>query len=159
MGISLKPVFIDSIMLLRHIPLKIILTPWLSLILIVICLRIDSDVDIGFIAPTIFSFAIISIAVFVCNHKQYDNTRYDLFDDRLEIITGLLSIQKRTILIKNIREVTVHQGVLQKRYGLGDIYLNASAISVNIIDVKNPEDIYHKIKIQMNITSSSLQDA
>lgn len=70
------------------------------------------------------------------------------------------------IKYKDVKEVTLRKGILQRSYGLGTIYLatlatgstssfnpfyalgfgNVSASGVGVRDILNPDEVYEKIK-------------
>jgi membrane protein YdbS with pleckstrin-like domain len=60
---------------------------------------------------------------YVGKKLNYARTEYRFHEDRLEFEEGFFNINKKVIKYKNVSEVTLHKGLLQRIYGLGTIYL------------------------------------
>ena len=108
----------------------------------------------------------IPLVVYIGKKFNYARTQYNFFDDRLEFEEGFFTINKKLIKYKDIKEVTLRKGFLQRAYGLGTIYLateatgsspssgpfyalgfgNVSASGVGVRDVPDPDEAYEKIK-------------
>jgi membrane protein YdbS with pleckstrin-like domain len=54
---------------------------------------------------------------------NYSRTEYRFFADRLEFEEGFFSINKKVIKFRDVKEVTLRKGFLQRFYDLGTIYL------------------------------------
>jgi uncharacterized membrane protein YdbT with pleckstrin-like domain len=71
-------------------------------------------------------------------HLRNRLTKMTILDDRLRYETGLLSRTTRTILISRVQDVTVHQRVGQRIFGVGDLSIEtageASRLTVSQID-------------------------
>jgi len=102
---------------------------------------------------------------------NYSRTEYTFYPDRLEFEEGFFSIHKKVIRFKDVKEVSLHKGILQRLYGLGTIYLatlatgsppgsnpfgpfsswaigfgNISASGVSVRDIANPDAEFDKIR-------------
>jgi hypothetical protein len=97
---------------------------------------------------------------------NYARTEYNFLDDQLEFEEGFFTINKKLIKYKDVKEVTLRKGILQRIYGLGTIYMatlatgsttsfnpfyalgfgNVSASGVGVRDIPNPDEAYEKIK-------------
>src|ERR1700689_2786451 len=124
----------------------------------------------GTSAPFIFfgglAFFGIPIVAFFGKKLNYSRTEYHFFADRLEFEEGFFSINKKVINFRNVKEVTLRKGILQRLYGLGTIYLatlatgstprsnpfvalgfgNVSASGINVRDITDPDQAFDKIR-------------
>jgi membrane protein YdbS with pleckstrin-like domain len=87
--------------------------------------------------------------------KTYSKTDYKFYPDRLEYSEGFWTVENKTIRYEKITETSLRRGVIQKKYGLGTIFLatpatgflegkSRSGISIN--DIANPEKVYAEIQ-------------
>jgi uncharacterized membrane protein YdbT with pleckstrin-like domain len=71
-------------------------------------------------------------------HLRNRLTKMTILDDRLRYQTGLLSRTTRTILVSRVQDVTVHQRIGQRVFGLGDLSIEtageASRLTIFQID-------------------------
>jgi uncharacterized membrane protein YdbT with pleckstrin-like domain len=76
-------------------------------------------------------------------HLRNRLTRMTILDDRLRYETGLLSKTTRTILVSRIQDVTVHQGVGQRMFDVGDLSIETAgeASRETIHNIDRPQDI------------------
>jgi uncharacterized membrane protein YdbT with pleckstrin-like domain len=121
-------------------------------------------------APFIFFgalafFGIPAVAYFG-KKLNYSRTEYRFFDDRVEFEEGFFSINRKVIKFRDVKEVTLRKGFLQRFYGLGTIYLatlatgsspgfrpfhaigfgNVSGSGLSVSDVQNPDQTFDQIK-------------
>ena len=101
----------------------------------------------------------------VTANKKWQNTRYFVTDKRIIIQNGFIAANYQSIYYKDIRNVNLHIGLIDKILGVGDIRFdlgynvhhtrNGNAIAnVNaaFLDIENPMDIYPRLqKIIMDI--------
>jgi membrane protein YdbS with pleckstrin-like domain len=168
MNFSLKPVFIGWITLLQQLPLQLFFTVWCGGFFGGMGKSFGffpKDSDTPFIFFGALAFFGIPIAVYVIKKLNYARTEYKFFDEHLEFEEGFFTINKKVIKYKDIKEVTLRKGILQRTYSLGTIYLatlatgsttsfnpfyalgfgNVSASGVGVRDVLNPDEAYEKI--------------
>ena len=76
-------------------------------------------------------------------HFRNRLTKMTILDDRLRYETGLLSRTARTILISRVQDVTVHQRVGQRIFGLGDLSIETAgeASRLTISQIDRPQEI------------------
>jgi uncharacterized membrane protein YdbT with pleckstrin-like domain len=76
-------------------------------------------------------------------HLRNRLTKMTILDDRLRYETGLLSRTTRTILISRVQDVTVHQRVGQRIFGLGDLSIETAgeASRLTIFQIDRPQEI------------------
>jgi len=168
-ALSIRPVFVGWITLLMQLPIQIFLAVWSG----------------GFFGGMLSSFHVLSgnswtisvaigaavfvampIAIYSVKKLNYARTEYRFYPDRLEFDEGFFTINRKVIKFRDVKEVTLRKGVLQRIYGLGTIYLatlatgstggsnpfsafgfgNVSASGVSVRDIPNPDDAYDAIK-------------
>ena len=76
-------------------------------------------------------------------HVRNRLTKMTILDDRLRYETGLLSRTTRTILVSRVQDVTVHQRVGQRIFGLGDLSIETAgeASRLTMLQVDRPQEI------------------
>src|SRR5208283_446051 len=76
-------------------------------------------------------------------HLRNRLTKMTILDDRLRYEWGLLSKTTRTILISRVQDVTVHQRVSQRIFGVGDLSIETAgeASRLTIPDIDRPQEI------------------
>jgi uncharacterized membrane protein YdbT with pleckstrin-like domain len=166
---SLRPVFVGWITLLTQLPFQLFLTFWAAMFFGGISMAL------GFFArnsqaPFVIFGAIVFIGVpvvaYVGKRLNYARTEYRFEPDRLEFEEGFFSRNRKVLRLRDVREVTLHKGILQRVCGLGSIYLatlatgsfaswnpfrafgfgNISGSGVMIQDVQNPDDAFERIR-------------
>jgi uncharacterized membrane protein YdbT with pleckstrin-like domain len=70
-------------------------------------------------------------------------TKMTILDDRLRYESGLLSRTTRTILISKVQDVTVHQRIGQRIFGVGDVSIETAgeASRETIFNIDRPQEI------------------
>ena len=164
---SLRPVFIGWITLLIQLPLHLFFTFWnggffggMSSSFLALNSRVP------FIVFGAAAFVGIPVVAYVGKKLNYARTEYRFYSDRLEFDEDFFSINKKVIKLRDVKEVTLRKGVLQRIYGLGTIYLatlatgstanfnpfvalgfgNVSASGVSVRDIANPDEVFEKIR-------------
>ena len=76
-------------------------------------------------------------------HLRNRLTKMTILDDRLRYETGLVSKTTRTILISRVQDVTVHQRVGQRIFGVGDLSIETAgeASRLTIPQIDRPQEI------------------
>ena len=76
-------------------------------------------------------------------HLRNRLTKMTILDDRLRYETGFLSKTTRTILISRVQDVTVHQRVGQRIFGVGDLSIETAgeASRLTIPEIDRPQEI------------------
>lgn len=81
----------------------------------------------AFLAPIAWGFAIIpDILVYIGLHLRYDTTWYLLTDRALRIRSGIWVINETTITYENVQNVTVHQGPIQRFFGISTVVVRTA---------------------------------
>ena len=76
-------------------------------------------------------------------HLRNRLTKMTILDDRLRYETGLMARTTRTILISKVQDVTVHQRVSQRIFGVGDLSIETAGGSSRetIFNIDRPQEI------------------
>jgi uncharacterized membrane protein YdbT with pleckstrin-like domain len=166
---SVRPVFIGWIALLVQFPLQVFFAFWAGGFFggLTSTLQIfphGSRVPFMFFGGLAF-FGIPAVA-YIGKKLNYARTEYRFFADHLEFEEGFFSINKKVIKFRDVKEVTLRKGILQRIYGLGTIYLatlatgstrgsnpfvalgfgNVSASGISVRDITDPDQAFEKIR-------------
>jgi uncharacterized membrane protein YdbT with pleckstrin-like domain len=167
MNFSLKPVFVGWIALLAQLPLQLFFTIWAGGFFGGFSSFVFPKGDW---TPFLFfggaAFFGIPLVAYFGKKLNYMRTEYRFFNDRLEFEEGFFSRNSKVVKFRDVKEVTLRQGILQRMVGLGTIYLatlatgsgprnnpffslgfgNVSASGIAVRDVRSPTEIYDKIR-------------
>ncbi len=113
---------------------------YLKLYFWVIILIIDVAILVGLLAlligsPMIFMILVLpgialmvvpAILAFIALHLRYDTTWYVMSDRSLRIRRGVMDIHETTITFENIQNVKVHQGPLQRHFGISTLLVETA---------------------------------
>jgi len=126
----------------------------------------DFPKEMAFFFIPFFALHLMPVWIWLGNvltaSKKWKNTKYYVTDKRIIIETGLIGSNYQTIYYKDIRNVTLRVGMIDKMLGVGDIYFelglfsnirnNSKAINQALLDVENPQEIYTRLqKIVLDI--------
>lgn len=94
-------------------------------------------------------------SIFTVN-KRWQNTKYYVTDKRIIIQNGFIATDYQTIYYKDIKNVNLKIGIIDKLLGVGDIYFqlenNSNSLTQAFFDIENPYEIYPKLqKIVLDI--------
>lgn len=166
---SVRPVFIGWITLLIQLPFQLFLTCWAAIFFGGMTQSLQffgRGSSTPYIVFGSLAFFGIPVAAYVGKKLNYSRTEYQFFADRLEFEEGFFSINEKVIMFRDVREVTLRKGILQRIYGLGTIYLatlatgtnsyrnpfgalglgNVSASGVSVRDITEPDQMFDKIR-------------
>lgn len=157
----LIPRFIPLVTILSILPLQLFFTVWGGGffggfgMFAVQALELDLPKWFTFVFFAMVFFLGIPILTYFASTRTYAKTEFRFFPDKLEYYEGFFAIEEKTIPYKNITEVNLRRGILQRKYGLGTIVLSTPATGfasgrarsgIRIYDIENPELNYQKIK-------------
>ena len=76
-------------------------------------------------------------------HLRNRLTKMTILEDRLRYESGLMSRTTRTILISKVQDVTVHQRISQRLFGVGDVSIETAGGSSRetIFNIDRPQEI------------------
>ncbi len=156
-----KPTFIPWVTIVSVLPIQIFFTIWagfffggLSLFAVQF-FNLKLPAWSTFIFFGILFFFGIPVVFYIAKKNTYAKTEYRFFQDKLEYYEGFFTVEEKSISYKNIVEVNLRQGIIQKKYGLGTILLSTPATGhqtgvsrsgKRILDIKEPRKIYKKVK-------------
>lgn len=129
-----RPVFVLWIALLQQVLLQLFFSFWAGGFFGGLFQTLLRPM-LGTLPVTVSPFVAIGATVFVAfpvvvgigRAMNYRNTVYTLYDDRLEIEEGFLTIHAKRVMFRDVREVSLRRGVLQRSVGLGSVYLATQA--------------------------------
>lgn len=92
-------------------------------------------------------------------NRRWKNTMYYVTDKRIIIQTGFLDRELQTVYYKDIRDVNLRVGLLDKLLHVGDIHFDMGhidrkgrSLTKAFLDVEKPQEVYTRIqKIVMDI--------
>lgn len=94
-------------------------------------------------------------------NRRWKNTMYYVTDRRILIQTGFIDRDLQTVYYKDIRNVDLRIGIIDKMLGVGDIYFDLGEYRTNrktrtmykaFLDVEAPQEVYTRVqKIVMDI--------
>ena len=158
--LTIRPVFIPLVKIATIIPVTLFFTVWaggffggFSMVGLK-AIGIDSG-PYTFIAFGLLALIGVPFATIFASQRTYAKTEYRFYPDRLEYAEGFWTVQNKTIKYSRITEVSLHRGVIQKKYGLGTLILATPATSmsqnrpssgIKVADIKNSEDIYEQVQ-------------
>ncbi len=134
----------------------------------IIWLMFDSIFIISFIASGNFMEMLWFIIPFFALHlmpvwiwlsnvltakKNWENTEYYVTDKRIIIESGFIGMNYQTIYYKDIKNVYLRIGVIDKLLKVGDIYFDINQNRTQFfVDLENPYELYTKLqKIVLDI--------
>jgi membrane protein YdbS with pleckstrin-like domain len=87
----------------------------------------------GWPGLVIFSAIGLPIALFgilAVTKASYARTEYRFYADRLEFETGFFTVRRKTIMFRDVLEVSLQQSFLQRNHDIGTIFLSTLASDV-----------------------------
>jgi membrane protein YdbS with pleckstrin-like domain len=162
-----RPNFVGWIALLVQLPLQIFFTVWAGGFFGGVS---SSILGLHGRAPFLLfgscALVLIPCVAYFGKKLNYERTRYTFFDDHLEFEEGFFSRNRKVIRYRDILEVTLRKGILQRTCNLGTIYLatlatgsgprsnpfyalgfgNISASGVGVRDIRDPDVTYDRIR-------------
>ena len=82
-------------------------------------------------------------------HLRNRLTKLTILSDRLRYETGLLGRTTRTILISKVQDVTVHQSLTQRLFGVGDLAVESAGGSSRetMFNIDRPQEIADLVNV------------
>jgi membrane protein YdbS with pleckstrin-like domain len=159
--LALKPVFIPWAVFLSILPLHLFMTFWGGgffggfSMFAVQALGIELPPGTTFIFFGALFFMAIPIVTYTAQKKTYAKTEYRFYQTKLDYYEGFFTTEEKTIDYKNITEVNLVKGIIQKKYGLGTVILSTPATGfssgrsrsgIRIHDIPNADQVYKQVK-------------
>ena len=94
-------------------------------------------------------------------HLQNRLTKITILDDKLRYETGFLGKTTRTILISRVQDLTVHQRIGQRIFGVGDLSIETAGESsrLTIPEIDRPQEIADRINELSQAALSNKSDS
>jgi membrane protein YdbS with pleckstrin-like domain len=110
----------------------------------------------GWIFAPVFGvlfFVGIPLLTYVSHRQTYVQTEYRFYDDRLEYAEGFWTAERKSIPLDRVAEVSLRRGVIQRRYGIGTLYLATAATGngqsgsgISLRDIPDAERLFDQVK-------------
>lgn len=148
--------------ILTMLPLALIWLAFDSFFILSMINSGDMKKMVLFLIP-FFALHLMPVWIWIGNiisaNKRWKNTEYYVTDKRIIIQNGFISENYQTIYYKDIKNVDLHIGIIDKFLHVGDIYFDLGYIGRNnkatisaFLDVETPREVYSKIqKIVLDI--------
>lgn len=103
-----------------------------------------------FIIP-FFAFHLAPVWIWISHiltaNRKWKNTKYYITDKRIIIQNGFIAENYQTIYYKDIKNVRLHVGIIDKLLGVGDVYLDMGHYGEGVsmtgfIDIENYNEVY-----------------
>lgn len=137
-GIPKKSAFIMN-KVVTMLPFALLWLAFDSFFIIAMFSTEGSSEMLGFAIP-FFAFHLMPVWIWLGNvlsaKKRWENTQYAVTDKRIIIQSGFIGINYQTIYYKEIKNVHLRVGIIDKLLGVGDIYFDTS-ISVMGMSIPN----------------------
>ncbi len=166
---SVRPVFVGWITLVYQLPFQLFFTFWSAMFfggMVSSFHLVPADSHAPFVFFGALAFFGVPLAAYFGKKLNYERTEYKFADDRLEFEEGFFTINEKVVRFRDIKEVTLRKGFLQRLYDLGTIYLateatgssgrtnifnalgfgNVSASGVGVRDIRNPDQTFERVR-------------
>ena len=172
--LTLRPVFVGWINLLSQLPIQLFLTLWAAIFFGGMTSALPIFQGGAAWVPFVFFGAVAFVAVplvtYVGKKLNYSRTEYRFLPDHLEFDEGFFATNRKEVKFEDVKEVTLHKGLLQRACDLGTIYLattatgamsrpnllsafgfgNVSASGIGVRDIRDPDAAFEKIRTLVN---------
>ncbi len=122
-----------------------ILCAWIGLPALLLVLGLDGGMVI---VAAIVLFVIIWAISFFISRMQLNNIVYKFYNDKVEYSDGFLVKSKKNILYSRMTNTEQWQGIIERLFSLGHIYLDTAGTGWHELTLKymdNTEVLYEKI--------------
>jgi membrane protein YdbS with pleckstrin-like domain len=159
--LSVRPIFIPWVAILSVLPIQIFLTIWGAgffggfSMFAVEALGLPIPKGSTFIFFGLLFFFGVPMLTYFAKKRTYEATEYRFYGDRLEYAEGFWTAEQKSILYRNVQEVSLRKGIIQRKYSLGTIYLSTPATGfssgrsrsgIQIHDISDADQIYNVLK-------------
>jgi membrane protein YdbS with pleckstrin-like domain len=158
--LSTKPVFVPLVVLLTIVPLQLFFTVWAGLFfggfakMGMEFFKIVTPDWVPFVLCGSIVFFGFPFVFYLVKKITYMRTTYNFYSDRLEYSEGFWTSENKVIKYKNVTEINLRNGIMQKMFNLGTIILSTPATGgvrgraisgIKLADLKNSEAIYNEL--------------
>ena len=164
----IKPVFVPWAVILSIAPVHVFLTIWGGgffggfSMFAVGALGLDLASWFTFVFFGARFFVGVPVIAYNAQKKTYAKTEYTFYQTKLDYFEGFFTTEEKTIDYKNVTEVNLVRGIIQKKYGLGTIVLSTPATGmaggrarsgIRIQDIPDADRVYQQVKGLINRAS------
>lgn len=159
--LTLRPIFIPWVTVVSVLPLQIFFTIWGAGFFG--GFGMFAVKGVGLPLPSWFTFVFfgllfffgIPVLTYIARKRTYADTEYRFYPDRLEYAEGFWTAENKTINYSTINEASLRRGIIQRKYGLGTIYLatpatgmaqGRAASGIRIADIPECEEVYSAVQ-------------
>ncbi len=167
--LSVRPVFVGWVALATLLPYLLFFPVWAAIFFgsIITQLRgLSGPSWPTFLVPGFFAFLAVLVLGYVGKKLSYERTEYNFYPDHLEFDAGFFATSRKVIPYRDVKEVSLREGFLQRPCDLGTIYLgtlttgtipssnpftalgwtDASASGAALHDIPEPDVTFEKIR-------------
>ena len=133
---------------------------WLLFDLFFIFMSSSAFAEMGLFLIIFFAFHLLPVWIWLSNvltaSKKWKNTEYAVTDKRIIAKTGFIGMDYISVYYKDIKNVRLSVGIIDKMLGVGDIYFdtystnfgtnNASGTGTAFLDIEDAYQIYPKVQ-------------
>jgi membrane protein YdbS with pleckstrin-like domain len=158
-----RPVFIPWVAVAGILPLQIFMTIWGAGffggfgMFAVQALGLNLPSWFTFVFFGALFFFGLPVLIYFAGKRTCAETEYRFYPDRLEYAEGFWTAEQKSIKYRDIKEVHLRRGVVQRKYDLGTIQLSTASASIMqssnrsfsgilVHDIPNAQEVYQKIK-------------
>ena len=76
--------------------------------------------------PVLVLIVLPDVLAYIAIHLRYDTTWYVLTDRSMRLRHGVMVLNETTITYENVQNVTVHQGPIQRAFGIADLVVQTA---------------------------------
>jgi membrane protein YdbS with pleckstrin-like domain len=137
--LSVRPVFVRWVALATLLPYLLFFPVWAAIFFgsIIAQLRgLSGPSWSGVLVPGSLAFLVVLVLGYVGKKLSYDRTQYNFYPDHLEFDVGFFATSRKVIPYRDIKEVSLREGFLQRLCDLGTIYLGS--LTTGTIPSSNP---------------------
>jgi len=166
LAFSIRPVFVGWVALATLLPYLLFFPLWAAVFFGPMIEQLRGPSWPAFLVPGCLAFFAVLLLGYVGKKLSYERTEYNFYADRLEFDTGFFAVSRKVIPYRDVKEVSLREGFLQRMCGLGTVYLgtlttgtipssnpfsafgwvNASASGAALRDIPDPDFTFEKIR-------------
>ncbi|MEJ2701688.1 MAG: PH domain-containing protein, partial [Sedimentisphaerales bacterium] len=129
----IRPVFVPWVTIAGMLPVQIFMTIWGGGFFG--GFGMFAVKALGLNLPSWFTFAFfgalfffgLPLLAYSAGKRTVDKTEYRFYADRLEYAEGFWTAEQKSIKYSDVKEVSLRQGVIQRKYGLGTLHLSTAS--------------------------------
>ena len=159
--LTLRPVFVPWVTILSVLPIQLFLTVWGAgfgggfSMFAVKTLDLPLPTWATFVFFGCLFFFGVPFVAYTAKKRTYAKTEYRFYKNRFEYAEGFWTLENKTIKYNKVTETSMRRGIIQRKYGLGTIFLATPATGfqqgramsgIRIADIENVEEVYAAVQ-------------